>query len=137
MAMIPRPCSSRDATGDQITSSVCMSNNSWLSRTNQPWKLVISMVGGIVSLIMFLLLIWRINDGESLPVIPDDFTLVMLLVTIGGATFTWFLYGLKCPVCRKSIAVYVLNSAQANSWLTSLLSLTDCPFCRLSQRAKR
>jgi hypothetical protein len=94
------------------------------------------MIGGIVSLVIFLLLIWRINQAESLPTIPDEFTSAILFVAIGGSVFIWFLYALKCPACRKGIALYVLNSAQTDSRFASLLSLRECPFCGFPSRDK-
>ncbi len=60
------------------------------------------LIDGIVSLAIFLLLIWRINQAESLPTIPDEFTLAILFVTIGVSVFIWFLYALKCQHAEKA-----------------------------------
>lgn len=67
-----------------------MSKESWLSRTNQVWKLLVFIVGGVTNFLVFLLLIWRINHEQGVSVIPDEFSPAALLVYIGASTFLWF-----------------------------------------------
>lgn len=106
-----------------------MSQKSWLSRTNQVWKLIVFIVGGVTSFLVFLLLIWRINHEQGVTVIPDEFSLAALLVCLGSSTFLWLLLSLRCSSCKKSIAKYILTSSQSGNWFSTLVNLKHCPLC--------
>jgi hypothetical protein len=106
-----------------------MSQDSWISRTNQAWKFLIFIAGGVSSFLVFLLLIWRINHEQGATVIPDEFGLAALLVCLGASTFIWFLFSLRCSNCNKSVAKYVLTSSQSRNWFSALMDLKRCPLC--------
>jgi hypothetical protein len=106
-----------------------MLQGSWLSRTNQSWKLLVFIVGGATSFLVFLLLIWRINHEQGVSAIPDEFSLAALSVCLGSSTFLWFLLSLRYSNCKKSIAKYSLTSSQSGNWFSTLVDLKHCPLC--------
>lgn len=108
------------------------SDNSWLVRTGQAWKVKAAIVIGLIALILLLLMIWSINSPNNLAfkhtgIEPIQINSVFLLF---GLILIYLLFwSIKCPSCRKNVGYHVVKTNGINSWYRVLLSLDKCPIC--------
>ena len=107
-----------------------MKNISWLSQTEQRWKVWVFLFMTALSLSLFVLFVWRVNaPSPGVPALPDQITLSVCFVMSGIVSLSWLWLSVRCPVCKAYIAGHILKIAPAGVWFTTLLALEKCPLC--------
>lgn len=107
----------------------------WLERTNQAWKLILFFLFLLMSLGIFVIFVWKINNPNLLKDI-DEITLSFSFVGIGGIAFVWLWLSIRCPSCKKSVTGFLLRKEDSNKFLTTLVTLQQCPICQDSGKRK-
>jgi uncharacterized protein YbaR (Trm112 family) len=104
------------------------SKTGWLEATNQMWKLYFALLGFGVTLVCFL------GAGVSLLFWGASFfgPLLGIGTILGGMTFVWLLYVLRCPSCRSKLVWKMISSSSHMSWLVDLANLVACPSCHIA-----
>jgi hypothetical protein len=109
---------------------MAMKNASWLSQTEQHWKVWVFLFMSAVSLSLFILVVWRVNvPSPSVPALPDQVILSFCFVMSGIVSFGWLWLSVRCPVCKAKVAAHILKTDPAGIWFTALLALDQCPLC--------
>lgn len=109
---------------------MAMKNASWLSQTEQHWKVWVFLFMSAVSLSLFILVVWRVNvPSPSVPALPDQVILSFCFVMSGIVSFSWLWLSVRCPVCKAKVAAHTLKTDPAGVWFTALLALEQCPLC--------
>mgnify|MGYP002084703771 FL=1 len=105
-------------------------NSSWLVETKQSWKVWVFLFLMVLLLFLFALFVWRVNSSHATSLlIPDEIVLSLSFVILGIAAFGWLWLSVRCPVCRRSVAAYVLRTVSVSTWFTTLITLMECPVC--------
>lgn len=109
---------------------MAVKNASWLSQTEQHWKVWVFLFMSAVSLSLFILVVWRVNvPSPGVPALPDQVILSFCFVMSGIASFSWLWLSVRCPVCKAKVAAHILKTDSAGVWFTALLALEQCPLC--------
>jgi hypothetical protein len=67
---------------------MAMKNASWLSQTEQHWKVWVFLFMSAVSLSLFVLVVWRVNvPSPNVPALPDQDILSFSFVMSGIVSF--------------------------------------------------
>ncbi len=105
-----------------------MDKITWLSKTNQWWKVVVSLILQVIAIAMFFSMILSIKE---VPWFRDLDTLALCLGFLGfGIIGFYFLFGLlKCPVCGFQPAWFFLTKMPQEQWIYPLFRIGDCPNC--------
>lgn len=109
-----------------------MPMDTWISRSNQAWKLLVFFILMVLDASLFVLFVWRINaSGNSREEgwFLDEVTLVLVFVSLGWGAFCWLLFSIRCSVCRKSVAGQIIKSTPASEWFSSLITIQECRSC--------
>ncbi len=105
-------------------------NASWMSHTEQQWKVWLFLFMIAVSLSLFVLFVWRVNvPSPDVPALPDQVTLSFCFIITGVVALTWLWLSVRCPACKAKVAAHILKTNPAGVWLTCLLTLEKCPHC--------
>ena len=106
-------------------------NSSWLTRTNQTWKLKVAYMLYAVLLILMLYYWLAILSGSSHKINNDGAShitnLGLLLVFVFSAAWTFL--AIRCKKCKKAVVWYVASSCIFNDWTKKLKNLQSCPVC--------
>lgn len=105
-------------------------NGSWISRTNQGWKLVLFVILLIASGIFFFGIILKTNSSFLAQHLPSIEFLGLTNVIFFLLSFCWLWFSVRCPACGKSVAGYILRNEEAGKWFTSLVNIQVCPSCK-------
>lgn len=102
----------------------------WLTASRQGWKLTVfySLIAMLVVAVSAL--IGAANDPDS-----DTVAESLAVVVSGIAAVGWLFVAVRCPHCRRSVMLRVVQSARAANWLESLKRLERCPHCLHSLRS--
>ena len=110
-----------------------ISNESWLVKTGQTWKLKTSIVIGIFDLVLFLLVIWSISSPSNMFLSYTGFTQLnvdTVFLLFGLMLFYFLFWSIKCPSCKKRIGYHIIKTTDINNWLKVLISFDNCPNCK-------
>lgn len=109
---------------------MAMKKASWLSHTEQYWKVWVFLFMIAVSLNLFVLFVWRVNvPSPGVPALPDQVTLSFLFIISGIVALGWLWLSVRCPACKAKVAAHILKTDPAGVWFTTLLALEQCPIC--------
>ena len=106
-----------------------ISQNSWLVRSGQGWKITGFFLLVLITGISGILFYWRINHQSAINLIPSSGILdsITIFSTIFALILLW---SIRCPKCKRGVASYILRNESAGKWLTTLASLEECPLCK-------
>ena len=93
---------------------------SWLSKTNQTWKITLA-VGMLFIEFAVLVLGWfKIYE------IPLSFGTRLLIVY---ATMFWYFFSVRCPCCNKFPVFKIIRSVRISEMYQSIVGFVECPLC--------
>jgi len=98
-------------------------SETWLAATNQRWKVVVAVCGGLATLVSFA---WFVSS------LDDDGALGRTLAAFAGSgsfTVAWTLSAVRCPSCGHRPVWRLLRTERADAWVARLLTLERCPSC--------
>lgn len=101
----------------------------WLIKTNQIWKLWISLFLMLLVLLMFIAKVMIVNK-IWMPNWIDEIELSLGEIVIGFGSLIWFCLSVKCPHCGYKPVWPILRSAPAGEWLRRIMHLEQCPSCK-------
>lgn len=92
---------------------MAVKNASWLSQTEQHWKVWVFLFMIALSLSFFVLFVWRVNvPSPAIPALPDQGTLSFCFVMSGIVSLGWLWLSVRCPVCNAKVAAHILKPIQ-------------------------
>ena len=104
--------------------------NTWISKTNQTWKLLVFIFLMLIALVMLVVFIAEYNDRLLfLEQYLDKVSLALLSTGIGMVALLWVAFVFKCPSCKANVGKFVITKTEAATWFTTLLMLSSCPKC--------
>jgi len=110
-----------------------MEQESWISRTQQFWKVHVLLGLLLITLISFGGVLWKTNESvESAIFGLGTIELVLIFIGMAGSTFSWMWFAFQCPECHQSVGKWVMRHSSFNTCFTDLISLGKCPHCGYS-----
>ncbi len=107
--------------------------DSWIAGTGQTWKVSIFYVLATMTLCLVVAKYWWTNHPNSLlSFFPNLFTVALWEIGLGTLTACWLCLSIRCPACKRTVVIKVLNNSTAGNCFTVLTSLTACPHCGFS-----
>ncbi len=104
-------------------------NEYWLLRTNQVWKVLGFWLLLFLSIVNFLAMIMIINEAWT-PKWIGELELGLGTIFFGFGALIWFSQTIKCPQCGYKPVWPILRSAPASEWLSRIVKLKECPACK-------
>lgn len=101
-----------------------MSSESFLKLTNQSWKVSVSLMLGLISLVSFIVGFYNLDRFDDL---------FMKYVFVGTITafmsLIWLLLTIRCPNCKKSVSWLVVKKSDVSVWFVGIIGMSECPNC--------
>ena len=103
----------------------------WFTRTHQTWKFNLFIIVLAIAGILFLLLIWQVNEPRRFTEwgIDNPIIFPLAFVSVGLLSFIWLIFAIRCPQCGQRPAWNILRLSSINNWLMTLSQLDACPDC--------
>ncbi|MBI5024958.1 MAG: hypothetical protein HZC18_08210 [Candidatus Omnitrophica bacterium] len=101
----------------------------WLIKTNQAWKILVSLLLMLLVLLMFVAKIMIINR-IWMPSWINEIELMLGEIILGFGSLIWLCRSVKCPHCGYRPVWPILRSAPAGEWLRRITRLEQCPSCK-------
>lgn len=93
----------------------------WLFKTGQAWKVLVSLAGAVLTLVLFVAAVAVEGSGFRFL----RWSVAGLAVAV--ATMSFLLASVRCPACRRRPMGRVFRRASAEG--SELLVFRECPYC--------
>ena len=100
----------------------------WLQVTGQRWKVRAFLGAALACLAAFALATLEANGVRVSPVVRAPRS-IFAAMAVGGAGFAWLILSVRCARCRRYPTWFLMRTAPASNWLTTLLTAAGCPVC--------
>jgi hypothetical protein len=106
---------------------VIFNKTSWIVKTNQEWKIILS--GVVIFLATPIFFADEIAPRFFEVHLPDFNVFLLYGMALAAVALLWIGFSIRCPVCRKNIGGYMVSTYDWRSWFTTLVSMESCPRC--------